>query len=153
MKKTLIISSIILVIAIVAFGISVAATGVREGTLSLAIKGGEFFGGNIMKAGDVAEYSFPQLISNIDVSTASADTTIKLGDVSEAKVTYKTETGGLSFKAFVDGDTLKVEETGGFLLLFDFSSGHEAELEITLPQKEYNGYRTSHRPLRPLRHT
>lgn len=138
MKKTIIISSIILVIAIVLFAVSVPITGVREGTLSLSIGGGNIFGGKAMAAGEVAEYSFPENINNIEVATASADTKITLADISEAKVTYKTETGGLSFKAFMDGDTLRVEETGGFLFLFHISGESDAELEITLPKKEYN---------------
>ncbi len=144
MKKALIISIIVLVVASIVFGISVAATGVREGQgfgISIGripfLGTGEAFGSNT-KAGDVRTYTFKDDISDIQLITSVAETDVSVADVDEIRVRYETETGGFMFNARVEGDRLVVKEEGGFLLsLFSFGD-KKSKLEVILPEKEYD---------------
>ncbi len=144
MKKVLIISVIVLIVSSIAFGISVAATGTRDGGFGISISGTAFLGsgssfGTTAKAGEVKEYTFDNGVSDIDIVTTSAEAVIKVDETSDkVSVRYESETGGQLFSARVEGDKLVVREEGAFLLhLFTFTK-HEAKLEITLPQKEYD---------------
>lgn len=144
MKKALIISIIVLVVASIAFGISVAATGIREGQgFSVAIGSvpflgtGEAFGSNT-KAGDIKAYTFKNDISDIQIITSVAETDVRVEDVDEISVRYETETGGFNFNARVEGDRLVVKEQGGFLFSILSFDNKESKLEVILPQKEYD---------------
>lgn len=138
MKKALIISIIIFVAACIVFGVSVAATGLREKNFSLKIGIGEMFGGNALSAGEEINKSFSEEINNIELGVSEADVKITLADVDEASVKFRTVTGGNTFETYVDGDTLKIKEEGMFIsfITWDFSD-KEAILEIVLPEKEY----------------
>lgn len=143
MKKALIISIIVLVVASIAFGISVAATGIREGQgFSVAIGSvpflgtGETFGSNT-KAGDIKAYTFKDDISDIQIITSVAETDVRVEDVDEISVRYETETGGFNFNARVEDDRLVVKEQGGFLFSILSFDNKESKLEVILPEKEY----------------
>ena len=141
MKKALIISIIVLVVASIAFGISVAATGIREGQ-GIGVSIGRFSTGKVLgsntKAGDIKTYTFKDDVSDIQVVTAVAETDVRVEDVDEIRVRYETETGGFIFNARVEGDRLVVKEEGGFLLsIFSFDN-KKSKLEVILPEKEYN---------------
>lgn len=141
MKKALIISIIVLVVASIAFGISVAATGVREGQ-GIGVSIGSFSTGKVLgsntKAGDIKTYTFKDDISDIQIVTSVAETDLRVEDVDEISVRYETETGGFIFNARVEGDRLVVKEEGGFLLsIFSFDN-KESKLEVILPEKEYD---------------
>lgn len=141
MKKALIISIIVLVVASIAFGISVAATGVREGQ-GIGVSIGSFSTGKVLgsntKAGDIKTYTFKDDISDIQIVTSVAETDVRVEDVDEISVRYETETGGFIFNARVEGDRLVVKEEGGFLLsIFPFDN-KESKLEVILPEKEYD---------------
>ena len=143
MKKALIISIIVLVVASIAFGISVAATGVREGQgFGISIGGNPFLGtgsafGTPLKAGDVKEYTFENHVNDIQLVTSVAETDVRVADVDKISVKYETETGGFIFNARVDGDELIVKEEGGYLLSIFNISEKKSKLEIVLPKKEY----------------
>ena len=144
MKKALIISIIVLVVASIAFGISVAATGIREGQGFSVVIGsvpflgtGEAFGSNT-KAGDIKAYTFKNDISDIQIITSVAETDVRVEDVDEISVRYETETGGFNFNARVEGDRLVVKEQGGFLLSILSFDNKESKLEVILPEKEYD---------------
>ena len=143
MKKALIISIIVLVVASIAFGISVAATGVREGQgfgISIGpnpfLGTGEAFGSNT-KAGDIKAYTFKDDISDIQIVTSVAETDVRVEDVDEISVRYETETGGFIFNARVEGDRLVVKEHGGYLLSIFNIGEKKSKLEVILPEKEY----------------
>lgn len=136
MKKALIVSIIVFLVACIAFGISVAATGLREKNFSLRIGLQRLIGIETLKAGEEKTFDFSENIKDIEIGTSVAEVTVRTTDSDKARVIYRTETGGLSFKAYMDGDTLKVEEKGAFLVLFDLSD-EDSELEIILPEKEY----------------
>lgn len=144
MKKALIISIIVLVVASIAFGISVAATGVREGQgigVSIGkipfISTGDVIGSNT-KAGDVKTYTFKDDISDIQLVTAVAETDVRVDDVDEISVRYETETGGFIFNARIEGDRLVVKEEGGFLFSIFTFDDKKSKLEVILPKKEYD---------------
>ena len=144
MKKALIISIIVLVVASIAFGISVAATGIREGQgfgVSIGsvpfLGTGEAFGSNT-KAGDIKAYTFKDDISDIQIITSVAETDVRVEDVDEISVRYETETGGFIFNARVEGDRLVVKEQGGYLLSIFNIGGKKSKLEVILPEKEYD---------------
>lgn len=143
MKKALIISIIVLVVASIAFGISVAATGIREGQgfgISIGpnpfLGTGEAFGSNT-KAGDIKAYTFKNDISDIQIITSVAETDVRVEDVDEISVRYETETGGFVFNARVEGDRLVVKEHGGYLLSIFNIGEKKSKLEVILPEKEY----------------
>lgn len=138
MKKALIISIIIFVAACVAFGISVAATGLREKNFSLKIGIGEMFGGDALSAGEEVNKSFSEEINNIELGVSEADVKITVADVDDVSVKFSSVTGGNNFEAYVEGDTLKIKEEGMFIsfITWDFSD-KESTLEIVLPEKEY----------------
>ncbi len=143
MKKALIISIIVLVVASIAFGISVAATGIREGQgfgISIGripfLGTGETIGSNT-KAGDVRTYTFKDDINDIQLITSVAETDVKVADVDEISVRYETETGGFIFNARVEGDRLVVKEQGGYLLSIFNIGEKKSKLEVILPEKEY----------------
>ena len=141
MKKALIICIIIFVVAAIAFGISVAATGVKENKgFGISVSGTPFLVssfGFTTKAGDVKEYTFNDSVRDIEIVTSVAETNVTVADVDKISVKYETETGGYNFNAKVDGDTLVVKEEGGFLFtLFSFDE-KKSKLEIILPEKEY----------------
>ena len=143
MKKALIISIIVLVVASIAFGISVAATGIREGQgfgISIGpnpfLGTGEAFGSNT-KAGDIKAYTFKNDISDIQIVTSVAETDVRVEDVDEISVRYETETGGFVFNARVEGDRLVVKEHGGYLLSIFNIGEKKSKLEVILPEKEY----------------
>lgn len=143
MKKALIISIIVFVVASIAFGISVAATGIREGQgfgISIGripfLGTGETIGSNT-KAGDVRTYTFKDDISDIQLITSVAETDVKVADVDKISVRYETETGGFIFTARVEGDRLVVKEQGGYLLSIFNIGEKKSKLEVILPEKEY----------------
>ncbi len=143
MKKALIISIIVFVVASIAFGISVAATGIREGQgfgISIGripfLGTGETFGSNT-KAGDIMAYTFNESVNDIQVITSVAETDVKVADVDEISVRYETETGGFIFSARVEGDRLVVKEQGGYLLSIFNIGEKKSKLEVILPEKEY----------------
>lgn len=148
MKKALIISTIIFLAAIIAFSISVAATGVNHDGFGISISGMPIVSGfnksvETFKAGTSKTYSFDNAdttINNIDIEVMSAEMDIKTADVSEITVNYTTSIGGLGFSAEVLGDTLSIEEETGFLfnIAILFSNNRDSRLEIILPEKEYN---------------
>lgn len=144
MKKALIISIIVLVVASIAFGISVAATGVREGQgFGISIGGNPFLGtgeafGSNTKAGDIKTYTFKDDIRDIQLITSVAETDVKIADVDEISVRYETETGGFVFNARVEGDRLVVKEQGGYLLSIFNIGEKKSKLEVILPEKEYD---------------
>lgn len=139
MKKALIISSIIFVVSIIAFGVSVAATGLRESNFSLQIGLQKIFDADTLRAGEEKKYDFTENIENLEIESTISDTKIILSDTETVKVNYKTTKGGHSFNAYVDGNILKVEEKSAFLsfITWDFGDS-ESTLEIELPEKEYN---------------
>lgn len=143
MKKALIISIIVFVVASIAFGISVAATGIREGQgFGISIGPNPFLGtgetiGSNTKAGDVRTYTFKDDISDIQIVTSVAETDVRVEDVDEISVRYETETGGFVFNARVEGDRLVVKEHGGYLLSIFNIGEKKSKLEVILPEKEY----------------
>lgn len=143
MKKALIISIIVLVVGAIAFGISVAATGIREGQgIGISIGGNPFLGtgeaiGSNTKAGDIKAYTFNESINDIQLITSVAETDVKVADVDEISVRYETETGGFVFSARVEGDKLIVKEQGGYLISIFNIGEKKSKLEVILPEKEY----------------
>lgn len=144
MKKALIISSIIFVVSIIAFGISVAATGLREGNFTVAIGLDKVFDKDFETDTDLGErttkhFEFIRAAKDIEINISSADTLIEIADVDKIIVEY-TGDNRRSIKANLDGDKLVVEEDINFVVTFiNWSFGDdEAELKITLPRKEYD---------------
>ena len=136
MKKALIISTIVFLVACIAFGISVAATGLREKNFSLKIGLERLIGIESLKAGEEKTYDFSEEINDIEIATSAAEVSVRTIDSDIARVIYRSGTGGLSFSAKMEGDTLKIEEKGAFFVLFDLGD-NDSQLEIFLPAKEY----------------
>lgn len=138
MKKALIISTIVFLAACIAFGISVAATGLREKNFSLKIGFARLLGYEPLEAGTEQAFDFSGNISEIEVKNSVAEVTVRISDSDAARVIYRTASGGQSFNAWMDGDTLKIEEKGAFFVLS--LSDDDSELEIILPEKEYERF-------------
>ncbi len=146
MKKFLIIVGIIFAASVVAFGISIAATGINvkdgfgvsiAGTPLIKINGGEE-----MKKGDIYSSSFTKAesekVSKLRINTTSAETRICCDEsADEIRVNFVTNRFGTIFSAEIENDELVVDETCfGFFFLFFWQNG-ENRLEITLPKAEY----------------
>ncbi len=152
MKKFTIICAILFAVFAVAFGISVAATGVNAGGMSLSFSpvirlGG--FGGGIefndngtettykTEAGTFS-YDFKGDVYDIDVAAVTAETVIRYGDTTKVEIDYNVKNPtGLSFSAEVKDGRLTVEEKVFSFFTFNMSKS-ENTLEITLPRKTYN---------------
>lgn len=148
MKKFLIVVGIIFAASVIAFGISVAATGINvkdgfgvsiAGTSLVKIAGGE---GSEMKRGDVYSSSFTKAesekVSKLRINTTSAETTISCDEsADEIRVNFVSNRFGTTFAAEIQNDELIVSESGfGFFFSFLFNKG-ENRLDITLPKSEY----------------
>lgn len=145
MKKALIISSIIFVVSIIAFGISVAVTGLRESNFSLAIGFDKVLNDKLPELTNTKiepmthHFDSKEQVKDIEIDILSADAVIEVADVDEITVDYKGDTGNV-IETYVEGNTLVVKETENFvvtLISWDFS-GNGSNLKITLPAKEYD---------------
>lgn len=137
MKKIAIIFTVIFVVLLIAFPISVAATGgVKvENGFNLDFSG--LVTGMSIGSG-IHEYDFDvSEINDLEISTASAETVIKQSDSDKIEVKYTAnKTMGVSFNAAVVGEKLIVEEK---LVTLGISLGinNNNKLEISLPEKVY----------------
>ena len=134
MKKALIISIIIFVASLIAFGVSVAVTGVTEGRIAVAL-------GNYEeeKDGYSKEYTFTEKFTDIDIDSFVGEVTISVADVEAAEVYYDCYSAGTSFDAYVKNGKLMIKEDGKILLSLinmDFAD-NESTIEIVLPAKDY----------------
>ncbi len=145
MKKALIISTIVFVVSIIAFAISVAATGLREGNFAVAIGLEKIFNGEHEIINDdtseMVQHHFDTIeeVNDIEINVLSADTIVEVADVEAITIDYTGDTGN-TLDTYVEGDKLVVEESENFLITFiswDFNSS-DANLKITLPSKEYD---------------
>ncbi len=152
MKKFTVICAILFAFFAVAFGISVAATGVRAGGMTLSFNpvirlggfgGGIEFNDNGVKTEYKTEagsfsYDFKDTVYDIDVAAVTAETVIKYGDTTKVEIDYEVKNPtGLSFSAEVKDGRLTVEEKVFSFFTFNMSKA-ENTLEITLPRKTYN---------------
>ncbi len=145
MKKCAAVFGIIFAVSLICFAVSVAATGTDGGFgVSMSFPFSHRSGWNpsytrYYSMRETSEDVFEEMVQNIEVSTASAHTTIRTADVDKTTVKYKAgERSGVFFGAEVQDGTLRVHENGMFYFNF-FSLGEysAAELEIILPEKEY----------------
>lgn len=146
MKKFLIIVGIIFAASVVAFGISVAATGINvKSGFGVSIAGTPLIKiseGKEMKRGEVYTSSFPKAesekVSKLKISTSSAETRIYCDEsANEIRVNFTANRFGTNFTAEIQDDELVVDESGfGIFFLFFWQNG-ENRLEITLPKAEY----------------
>ncbi len=143
MKKALIISSIIFVVSIIAFGISVAATGLREGNFAVAIGLDKVFDGEFEISDNVEKvdkhFDFDKSVEDISIDILSAEAEVEVADVDKISVDYKGD-NRRTINASIEGDKLIVKESANFVVTFiNWNFGNnEAELKITLPRKEYD---------------
>lgn len=144
MKKALIICIIIFVVSVVAFGVSVAATGLREGNFAVAIGLDKVLDKDFDIDTDLGEratkhFDFANSVNDIELDIASSTTLVTVGDVDKITVDY-TSDNRHNVNARVDGDKLVVEESTNFVVTFiNWDLGNsDADLVITLPRKEYD---------------
>lgn len=146
MKKFLIVVGVIFAVAVVAFGISVAATGVnmKEG-IGIHFGGLELIrieGGTNMKKGENYSSAFTkeqcESVNHLKISTTSAETTISCDEsIDEIRVSFTSNRPGTTFTADIINDELVINESGfGFWFIFWWTGG-ENRLDVTLPKAEY----------------
>lgn len=127
MKKALIISSILFVVSLAAFIVSVGATGIQEGTEISVFFGGEYTEIN-------KEFSANE-IKNIDLAIASGNVVVKTADVESATVKYS---GRHIFAAEIVNDTLAIKEKSNWFGIIGINfDDYESRLEVVLPEREY----------------
>lgn len=144
MKKFLIVVGVIFAVSVIAFGISVAATGVNLGNnLGFSIGGANFITGgeNQVKKGEIFNSSFTaaesEAVTDLEIGTTSATTEIFYDDnVSEIQVKFETNRPGTIFSAKIENGKLVINE-GAYGFFTWFGSWTQNHLEIRLPKEEY----------------
>lgn len=137
MKKIAIIFAVIFVVLIIAFPISVAATGGINIENGFNIDFSGMVTGTSISSG-VHEYEFDvSEIKDLKISTTSAETIIRQSDSDKIEIKYTAnKTLGVSFNAAVVGEKLIVEEKL-VTLGISFGINSNNKLEISLPKKVF----------------
>lgn len=95
----------------------------------------------VFNAGETWEAEFsPAGLRRVEVKIASAVARIAAGDTDTVRISYRAERSGIRFAARMENGTLFVKESADFSVL---SPGRAAELEITLPRREYEEFALS----------
>lgn len=144
MKKFLTVVGVIFAVSVIAFGVSVAATGVKHGnSMGFAIGGASFISGgeNQVKTGEIFNSAFTaaesETVTDLEIGTVSAATEIFYDDnVSEIQVKFETNRPGTIFSAKIENGRLVINE-GSYGFFAWFGSWKQNCLEVRLPKKEY----------------
>lgn len=146
MKITAIILSVLLVIAVIGFGVSVVVTG--EGIdLESEVKN-SFDGLNIESVGLLISNegygesfitSFSEEFSNIEIGVISAETIISFSDDNAVHIDYEGKNSNVKLTAEVSGNKLIVLEKSRISFpFFNFNvKTKNSVLKIAIPEKEY----------------
>lgn len=146
MKKFLTVVGIIFAVSVVAFGISVAATGVNFGNeMGISIGGSNYFiteGENGMKTGDIFDSDFTieqsDSVTDLEIGTTSATTEIIYDDsIDTIQVHFETNRYGTIFSAKIDNNRLVINEGAYGFSLFRISAAPNL-LEVRLPKEQYS---------------
>lgn len=147
MKKCAIVCGILFAVLAVCFAVSVAATGVNQEGFRVSVYG---FGGlsafpfsdiptEVYQTGEeyVANLAESDTVKKIDLGVSSSHVTITTEkDADMISVYYKAGRSGIRFGCTIRNGTLIVRENGFFMTFFDFN-GDSSELELVLPEREY----------------
>ncbi len=135
MKKALIISIIAFIVTSIAFGVSVAVTGVTDGTFAVGI--GDFM--SDVETPNEQTFEFTDDFKDINIKNGSADVILKvLDNIQTTTVNYKSANRLMKINAYVKGDKLVVETENKFQFIISWIFSDEDEVvEITIPSKKY----------------
>lgn len=147
MRKCAAVCGILFAVLAVCFAVSVAATGVNQEGFRVSVYG---FGGlsafpfsdiptEVYQTGEeyVANLAESDTVKKIDLGVSSAHVTITTAKEADMiSVYYKAGRSGIRFGCSIRNGTLFVRENGFFMYLFDFG-GNPSELELILPEREY----------------
>lgn len=144
MKKFLTVVGVIFAVSVIAFGVSVAATGIKpDNSMGFSIGGANFISGgeNQVKTGEIFNSSFTaaesETVTDLEIGTVSAATEIFYDDnVSEIQVKFETNRPGTIFSAKIENGRLVINE-GSYGFFAWFGSWSPNRLEVRLPKEEY----------------
>lgn len=147
MKKCAAVCGILFAVLFVCFAVSVAATGINKEGFRVSVYGFGGFGGfpfediatKVYQTGEeyVTNLAESETVKKIDLGVSSAHVTITTAKEADMiQVYYKAGRSGIRFGCSIRNGTLIVRESGFFMTLFDFS-GDPSELELILPEREY----------------
>lgn len=147
MKKCAAVCGILFAVLFICFAVSVAATGVNQEGFRVSVYG---FGGlsafpfsdiptEVYQTGEeyVANLAESNTVKKIDLGVSSSHVTITTAKEADMiSVYYKAGRSGIRFGCTIRNETLIVRENGFFMTIFDFG-GDPSELELVLPEREY----------------
>lgn len=148
MRKCAAVCGILFAVLLVCFAVSVAATGVsKEEGFRVSVYGFGGLGGfpfediptEVYQADEeyVANLAESDTVKKIDLGVSSAHVTITTAKEADMiGVRYKAGRSGIRFGCSIRNGTLIVRESGFFMTFFDLGSD-PSELELVLPEREY----------------
>lgn len=145
MKKCAAVCGILFAVLFVCFAVSVAATGINSEGFRVAVYGfGSFFPFDdipldVYHTNEeyVANLAESDTVTKIDLGVSSSHVTITTAKEADMiSVHYKAGRSGIRFGCSIRNGTLIVRENGFFMTLFDWG-GDPSELELVLPEREY----------------